>query len=422
LMSSNLKDSLLDELVSDTTGLVRLCSSLVKIPSDNPPGDTSKLASFIRGYLESHGAAVQAYEPKEGVVSLVSFIGEGRPHLILNGHLDQFPGEVGEEWARSPYSGEVIGGELHGRGSGDMKGGLASLLHCFGKLSAASLPGKVTFTGTSDEETGGRWGARWLLDNVEGLHGDAVLNGEPSGLTVRIGEKGRVPLVLRARGQAAHGSFAGYVGENAIMKMVRALPRVEALQGTPAPLDAEELRLTEEVMKGYKEQYGHESSTMADVLKHVTVNVGVIRGGAKDNIVPALCEAEVDVRLPLGFSPEEIRRRVEKEVHSVDQGMEVEWGRHTSTLTGSTYTPPDARIVRLLQANHAETTGKEPFLSFTSGGTDCRFWRLLGVPAVSYGPRVYGMGGVDEHITVEDLETTARVHMGTIIDFLTGRG
>ena len=257
---------------------------------------------------------------------------------------------------------------------------------------------------------------------MEGLRGDAVLNGEPSGLTVRIGEKGRVPLVLRARGRAAHGSFAGYVGENAIMKMVRALPRVEALQGTPAPLDAESLRLTEEVMRWYKEQYGHESSTMADVLKHVTVNVGVIRGGAKDNIVPALCEAEVDVRLPLGISPEEIRSRVEEEVHSVDQGIEVEWGRHTSTLTGSTYTPPDARIVRLLQSCHAETTGREPYLSFTSGGTDCRFWRLLGVPAVSYGPRVYGMGGVDEHVTLEDLETTARVHMGTIIDFLTGRG
>ena len=420
-MSRNLRDRLFDDLDSDTTSLVGLCSSLVKIPSDNPPGDTSKLASFIQGYLESHGLAVETHEPVDGVVNVVSSFGEGSPHLVLNGHLDQFPGDVGEAWSRSPYSGEVSGGELHGRGSGDMKGGLASLLHCFSKLSNLSLPGKVTFTGTSDEETGGRWGARWLLDNVNGIHGDAVLNGEPSGLTVRIGEKGRVPLILRARGQAAHGSFAGYVGENAIMKMVRALPRVEALQGTPAPLEAESLSLTEEVMKGYKEQYGHESSTMADVLKHVTVNVGVIRGGVKDNIVPALCEAEVDVRLPLGISPEEIRSRVEEEVHQVDQGMEVEWGRHTSTLTGSTYTPPDAEIVRLLQKNHADVTGIEPYLSFTSGGTDCRFWRLMGVPAVSYGPKVHGMGGVDEHITLEDLEITAKVHMGTIIDFLTRR-
>ncbi len=422
VLMSSLRNRLFEDLDSDMTSLVGLCSSLVKIPSDNPPGDTSKLASFIQDYLESHGFTVETHEPVDGVVNVVSSIGYGSPHIVLNGHLDQFPGKVGEAWSRSPYSGEVSGGELHGRGSGDMKGGLASLLHCFSKLSATSIPGKVTFTGTSDEETGGRWGARWLLDNVEGLRGDSVLNGEPSGLTVRIGEKGRVPLVLRAKGQAAHGSFAGYVGENAIMKMVKALPRVESLQGTPAPLDEEALSLTEEVMKGYKHQYGHESSTMAEVLKHVTVNVGVIRGGTKDNIVPALCEAEVDVRLPLGISPEEIRFRVEEEVHGVDQGIEVEWGRHASTLTGSTYTPPEARIVGLLQTNHAEVTGGKPYLSFTSGGTDCRFWRLLGVPAVSYGPKVYGMGGVDEHITVEDLETTAKVHMGTIIDFLTGRG
>ena len=153
-MSSNFGDRLLDDLEADVKGLVELCSSLVKIPSDNPPGDTSKLASFIQGYLESLGVAVETYEPVEGVVNVVSSIGEGNPHLILNGHLDQFPGDVGEEWSRSPYSGEVSGGELHGRGSGDMKGGLASLLHCFSKLSALSLPGKVTFTGTSDEETG----------------------------------------------------------------------------------------------------------------------------------------------------------------------------------------------------------------------------------------------------------------------------
>jgi len=66
--------------------------------------------------------------------------------------------------------------------------------------------------------------------------GDAVLNGEPSGLTVRIGEKGRVPFKLTALGKAAHGSFAGYVGENAIMKMVKVLPVVEEMRETRAVL------------------------------------------------------------------------------------------------------------------------------------------------------------------------------------------
>jgi len=398
--------------------LVRLCSDLVKIPSDNPPGDTSRLASYMRDYLVNRGADVRAYEPQRGVVSLVSATGEASPHLILNGHLDQFPGDVGEPWTRPPHSGAIEGGVIHGRGSGDMKGGLASLMFCYALICGEEFEGRVTFTGTSDEETGGRWGALWLLDNVEGLLGDAVLNGEPSGLTARIGEKGRVPLLIRAVGKAAHGSFVGYVGENAIMKMVKALPGVAELQGLPASLDAETSALVDEVMKGYRDQYGHESMAMADVLRRLTVNVGVVRGGTKENIVPALCEAEVDIRLPLGFATEDVKGLVEEKVQRADPSIEVMWGRHPSVITGPTYTRPEEPIVKLLEASSEAATGKAPHLSFTSGGTDCRFWRLRGVPAVSYGPRVYGMGGVDEHISVDDLLTTALVHMGTVADFL----
>jgi acetylornithine deacetylase/succinyl-diaminopimelate desuccinylase-like protein len=99
----------------------------------------------------------------------------------------------------------------------------------------------------------------------------------------------------------------------------------------------------------------------------------------------------------------------------------VEWGRHPSTIIESTYTSSQSEIASSLWKNSKEITGTEPLLSFTSGGTDCRFWRKLGVPAVSYGPRVYGMGGVDEHITVGDLITTAKVHMETALDFLHSR-
>ena len=112
---------------------------------------------------------------------------------------------MGEPWSVPPYSGRIADGKIFGRGSGDMKGGLASLLFTFGILAQEEgLPGKVTFTGTSDEETGGRWGALWLLQNVEGVRGDAVLNGEPSGLTVRIGEKGRVPFKRARAGDHGH--------------------------------------------------------------------------------------------------------------------------------------------------------------------------------------------------------------------------
>ena len=406
--------------VNDNNDLVELLAELLKIPSDNPPGDTTAIAAFISDYLKGYGVDVEVIVTKPGIANIVATIGEGDTHLVLNGHLDTFPAEVGEEWTIPPYSGLVKEGRIYGRGAGDMKGGLAALLYCFAKISQTGFNGRLTFTGTSDEETGGEWGALWLLNKDDRLHGDAVLNGEPSGLTVRIGEKSRVSIILEAEGKAAHGSFAGYVGENAIMKMVRVLPLVESLQGTPAVFTEETRALTEEVMKGYRQQYGHESEAMANVLKEVTVNIGTIEGGSEDNIVPAYCKVTVDTRLPLGITPVEITEMVKAKIHEVDPSIKVSWKRQPQIVTESTYSPISARITGLLVKNSKEVTGAEPLYSFTSGGTDCRFWRKIGIPAICYGPKVYAMGGVDENITVEDLVTTAKVQMGTILDFLAG--
>jgi acetylornithine deacetylase/succinyl-diaminopimelate desuccinylase-like protein len=104
----------------------------------------------------------------------------------------------------------------------------------------------------------------------------------------------------------------------------------------------------------------------------------------------------------------------------VDPSISVSWKRPPQIVTESTYSPINAKVTKLLAKNSKEITGDEPLYSFTSGGTDCRFWRKIGIPAISYGPRVFAMGGVDENITVDDLVTTAKVQMGTILDFLDG--
>ena len=410
--------------------MVTLLQNLLRIPSDNPPGDTTAITEYIKQYLSANEIESRIITTKPCIANIVATVGSGRPHLVLNGHLDTFPAEVGEPWSIPPYLGELREGRIYGRGAGDMKGGLAALLYSFVKVAKSGHSGTLTFTGTSDEETGGEWGALWLLDNEPDVIGDAVLNGEPSGLTVRIGEKSRVSIVLEAEGKAAHGSFAGYVGENAIMKMVRILPfvekmvrilpLVERLQGTPAKLSTETLELTENVMKGYRQQYGHESETMANVLKEVTVNIGTITGGSEDNIVPAHCVVKVDARLPLGITPEEITEMMRQRIHEVDPTIKVSWARPPQIVTEATYSSIEAPITKALAKNHQEITGTEPLYSFTSGGTDCRFWRKRGIPAVSYGPRVFAMGGVDESITVDDLVTTAKVQMATILDFLSG--
>ena len=123
--------------------LISLLSDLLKIPSDNPPGDTTALANFIIQYLDGFGVKGEVIVTKPGIANVVATIGEGSPHLVLNGHLDTFPAEVGEEWSVPPYSGLVRDGRVYGRGAGDMKGGLAALLYSFARISKTDFKGKL---------------------------------------------------------------------------------------------------------------------------------------------------------------------------------------------------------------------------------------------------------------------------------------
>jgi succinyl-diaminopimelate desuccinylase len=150
------------------------------------------------------------------------------------------------------------------------------------------------------------------------------------------------------------------------------------------------------------------------------VNIGTIKGGSKANIVPGECEAEVDARVPLGITQDELKERIEEAVRETGEGVTVEYSRHPSTIIPASYSPREARITQTLTRNAEIITGEKPLLSFTSGGTDCRYFRIKGVPSVAYGPRVTAMGAADEHITVDDLVTVAKVQMGTIVDFLSG--
>src|SRR4029434_7206399 len=112
-----LKSRLIDELRKRPDDLFTLCSRLGQIPSENPPGDTSKLAAFIRDHLAVQGLAVEWHEPKAGQPNLVATIGAGSgPNVVLSGHLDEFP--AGQGWTRPPFSVAIEDVRICGRGSG----------------------------------------------------------------------------------------------------------------------------------------------------------------------------------------------------------------------------------------------------------------------------------------------------------------
>ena len=93
---TNSRKGLIDS-VNDDNGLVELLAELLKSPSDNPPGDTTAIAAFISDYLKGYGVDVEVIVTKPGIANIVATIGEGDTHLVLNGHIDTFPAEVGEE-------------------------------------------------------------------------------------------------------------------------------------------------------------------------------------------------------------------------------------------------------------------------------------------------------------------------------------
>jgi len=414
---NKIKEKVLNAIDEKKGEIINLCSDIIRIPSDNPPGYTTKLAGFIREKLEEKNFRVDVYEPKKDMPNLVSQLSGSRekPNLVMNPHMDTFPAGDLRLWDFPPYCGDVKEGKILGRGAGDMKGGLSAQLAVFMLLKDLNIeiPGRLTFCSVSDEETGGKWGMEWLTNNVSEVGtGDACLNSEPSGLdTIWIGEKGVCWLKLKAIGVAGYGGLP-MLAENAISKIVKVIPIVETLAeiSREAPED-----LTKVIQNSKSEAERDWGKGAGKAIDHVTVNVGVIKGGEKINLVPGICEIELDTRLPVGVTPEGLLKELKDRLSDAGiTGIECDF-----IVKGkATYTPPRERLVKLVSENAKTITGAYPTRTLVFGATDTRFLRLKGAPSIMYGPKVHNMGVPNEYITVDDYIKTVKIHALSIIDYL----
>jgi len=408
------KQAFLAELNRRKDELVKLCCDLVRIPSENPPGDTTEVAEFLTTYVEGKGIKVNRYEPKKGLPILLATI-EGlrqRPNLVLNAHMDEFVAEVGKPWVYCPFAGEVRNGRILGRGASDMKGGLSASLFAFTlvKELGIRLQGQLTLTLVSDEETGGKWGAEWLLDNVQEACGDACLSGEPTGTDqVVIGEKGANWFSLTASGKSTHAAYS--MAANTIEMVAKALVVAQGLQELRGAVPSDIMHIVEESKKAAEAKFGKGAGRNVD---HIVVSAGTIRGGVKVNMVPAYCEAQLDTRAPWGISSNQIGSELKRMLG--EAGLE-EVKCEFIIRNEPTYTSPNDRLVQVVAENVKTQTGSEPRITLAPWFTDTRFFRRKEIPSVVLGPKDYGMAAENEYITVEDLLTVARVHAGTIVDY-----
>ena len=255
----------------DKEALIQFTQKLVRCRSWNPPGDEAEVTALVAGQMEAFGMEVrlsQAAPKRNNVYGRLRGRGKGKGHLLLVSHLDTVP-PGSKTWERDPLSGDIANGRLHGRGSADMKAGLAAILFAAGALAGSvdSLSGDLIVAGTVGEEVD-CLGAKQLVQDgiLEGVNAIAIP--EPSGSELFVAHKGALWVRISVKGRSAHGSRPD-LGINAILHMNETIQRVmEANWEAPAhPL-----------------------------LGHPTINIGTIAGGTSPNIVPDLAEITIDFR------------------------------------------------------------------------------------------------------------------------------
>jgi succinyl-diaminopimelate desuccinylase len=264
--------------------VIALTRSLLRFDTVNPPGRERDCARHIGAMLETWGFHVDYHEFAEERTSVVARAGGSgsKPPLCLTGHIDVVP--LGSrKWTRDPFIGETDGDRLYGRGSSDMKAGIAAILLA-ARSVANKLPGTpgVVLVLTAAEE-GGCIGSQHLARTQLLGKAGAMIVGEPTSNYPYVGHKGSLKFHARFRGVAAHGSMPE-LGENAIYKAARAVAKLETFDfGVPPH----------------------------PVMGRPTMNVGTFQGGNAVNSVPDAASVGVDIRTVAGMDHATLRAKLQ---------------------------------------------------------------------------------------------------------------
>jgi succinyl-diaminopimelate desuccinylase len=270
----------------------------------------------------------------------------------------------------------------------------------------------------SDEETGGKWGAAWLIENcAKEVLGDCVLNTEPSGLaTVRFGEKCMLWLRFKIAVKGGHSAYphTGGSANKMAAALIQDLQTIEAMvpdepATVRATLDRPEVRKAADLSLG---------AGAAEVMRRVSVNIGTIQGGVKINMLPPDCVLEVDCRLPVGIGRAAVLAKV---AAIVARHPGVSFEELLPDGPEATVSDPTHEMMGHLLRHAGAGLPQPPQPIVSLGGTDTRFWRAKGVPAFVYGCSPAGMGGVDESVSIAEFHHVMRAHALAAWDYMIAR-
>lgn len=442
-----------DTVVSEVTELLQQlirnqCVNDGRVES----GEEVRSADLLRTYLEGSGLDLVQYEPEPGRASLVARI-EGSdpaaPTLCLMGHTDVVP-VTPSGWSRDPFGGELVDGEVWGRGAVDMLNLTASMAVAFSRLARSGWRprGTLIYFAVADEEAGGTHGAEWVTEHeYDAVRSDfvltesgGILRSGPSGPTVTLttGEKGVAWRRLRVRGTPGHGSMP-YGSDNALVKAAAVVSRLaefrprarvtDAWRAYAATLDLpEELRaaLVDEarVDEACARIEDPRVAKLAHACTHMTFSPNVAHGGVKTNVIPDVVDLDVDIRTLPGQGPDDVSAHLVDALGPLSDEVEVEV-IHEAAPTASAWETPLRELLEQVTRRTYPEASLVPRL--TAGGTDARFFRGKGAvaygfglfsPAVSFEAFSSRFHGNDERVDVESLRLTTQMWMDVATELL----
>lgn len=408
-------DRLLEEIAARRDEIVDLCRALVRIPTINPPGEAYAPCAELLGRRLARRGFVIRYVRAEGErgdsdryprVNVVARR-EGRspgPTVHFNGHIDVVP--VGEGWTVDPFGGEVRDGRVYGRGSCDMKGGIAAAVVAVEAIVDLfpDFPGALEISGTVDEESGGFAGVAFLAR--QGLFSrprvDHVVIPEPLNVDrVCIGHRGVWWAEIETYGRIAHGSMP-FLGDSAIRHMAAVLERFErelfpalAKRRTSMPVVPEAARAS-------------------------TLNINSIHGGQPEGLdgLPSPCVADsCRIVLDRRFLVEESVAGVRAEIEAILKQLAAErpgfrWGLRELMTVEPVLVDRELPVPQAVAAAIRQVLKREPAFVCSPGTYDQKHILRIGrlEDCVAYGPGILDLAHQpDEYVGIDDMVASAQV-------------
>ncbi len=368
-----------------------LLAALVRVDSTNPslvPGGAGEvtLARFVTGWLTAHGIEAEIDEAAPGRHSVIARVpgrGGGRS-LLLNAHLDT----VGVEGMTDPFTPAIHEGRMSGRGTYDMKGGLAASLLALLDIRADGLRGDVILTAVADEEHASL-GMQSVLMCVRA---DAAIVTEPTELHACIAHKGFTWHEITTHGRAAHGSRPD-LGTDAIAHMGRVLGKLEAL--------------------------GHDLAARGahPLLGHGSVHASTVMGGQELSSYPERCTLHLERRTLPGETPDGVTREIDALLDELRADPTFRAEHHLTLARDAFGVNPHEPVVEALLAAATRVLGARPALVGQTFWMDSAFLAAAGIPTVVFGPCGAGAHALDEWVDLASVERCREVLTATIRDF-----